>query len=99
MPNGCVVMAYTGWDVRWNSQKEFQNVGSDHLAHYPGYSVETAEFLVKTREVVGLGIDTMSVDIGATSTYPVHVFTSNASVYHLENVANLGLVPLRELRS
>jgi kynurenine formamidase len=93
VPNGAVVMAYTGWDVRWNSQKEFQNLGSDHLAHYPGYSVETAKFLVKTRDVVGLGIDTMSVDVGATTTYPVHLFTSKESVYHLENVANLGLVP------
>ena len=76
VPTGAVVMVYTGWEVRWNSQKEFQNLGSDRLPHYPGYSVETAKFLVKTRDVVGLGIDTMSVDIGATTTYPVHQFTS-----------------------
>jgi len=93
IPNGAVVMAYTGWDIRWNSQREFQNLASDHVPHYPGYSVETAKFLVKTRDVVGLGIDTMSVDIGATITYPVHQFTSKESVYHLENVANLALVP------
>ena len=94
LPSGAVVMAYTGWDARWNSQKDFQNLGSDHLPHYPGYSLETAKFLVKTRDVVGLGIDTMSVDIGATTTYPVHQFTAKESVYHLENVANLGLAPL-----
>ena len=93
IPSGAVVMAYTGWDSRWQSQKEFQNLGSDHLPHYPGYSAEAARFLVKTRDVVGLGIDTMSVDIGATTTYPVHQFTSKESVYHLENVANLALVP------
>ncbi|MGA3053137.1 MAG: cyclase family protein [Candidatus Korobacteraceae bacterium] len=93
IPAGAVVMAYTGWDERWNSQKEFHNVGSDHLSHYPGFSLEVAKFLVKTRSVVGLGIDTMSVDIGASTTFPVHLFTSNQSVYHLENVANLGLVP------
>ena len=51
------------------------------------------KFLVKTRSVVGLGIDTMSVDIGASTTFPGHLFTSTQSVYHLENVANLGLVP------
>jgi kynurenine formamidase len=93
VPTGAVVMAYTGWDLRWNSQKEFQNLGRDHLPHYPGYSIESATFLVKTRSAVGLGIDTMSVDIGATTTYPVHLFTAKESVYHLENVANLGLVP------
>jgi kynurenine formamidase len=93
IPSGAVVMAYTGWDERWNSQKEFRNQQSDHLTHYPGFSLEAAQFLVKTREVVGLGIDTMSVDKGATTTYPVHYFTSKESVYHLENVANLALVP------
>lgn len=93
VPNGAVVMAYSGWDARWNSQKEFQNLGSDHLPHYPGYSVEAAKFLVKTHDVVGIGIDTMSVDIGATTKYPVHQFTSKESVYHLENVANLALAP------
>jgi len=93
IPMGAVVMAYTGWDERWDSQQEFRNLGADHLPHYPGFSLEAAKFLVKTRGVVGLGIDTMSVDIGSTTTYPVHVFTSKESVYHLENVANLGLVP------
>ena len=93
IPAGAVVMAYTGWDIRWNSQKEFRNVASDHLPHFPGFSVETAKFLVKTRSVVGLGIDTMSVDIGASTTFPVHQFTSKESVYHLENVANLAIAP------
>jgi len=93
IPSGAVVMAYTGWDERWNSQKEFRNEQADRLTHYPGFSLETARFLVKTRGVVGLGIDTMSVDIGATTTYPVHVFTSKENIYHLENVANLALVP------
>ncbi len=93
IPSGAVVMAYTGWDERWNSQKSFRNEQADHLTHYPGFSLEAAKFLVKTREVVGLGIDTMSVDIGATESYPVHLFTSRENVYHLENVANLALVP------
>src|SRR5581483_5294122 len=70
-----------------------RNEEGDHLTHYPGYSLEAAKFLVKTRDVVGLGIDTMSVDKGATTTYPVHQFTSREDVYHLENVANLALVP------
>jgi kynurenine formamidase len=35
----------------------------------------------------------MSVDVGATTTYPVHVFTSQQRIYHLENVANLAAVP------
>jgi len=93
IPDGAVVMAYTGWDLHWNSQKDFRNEESDRLTHYPGFSLEAAQFLVKTRNTIGLGIDTMSVDKGATTTYPVHLFTARESVYHLENVANLSLVP------
>jgi len=42
---------------------------------------------------VALGIDTLSIDPGAEKEFPVHHFTAKASVYQLENVANLSLVP------
>lgn len=90
---GSVVMAYTGWNERWHRQESFRNQQSDGLTHYPGFSLEAAKFLAQSRNVVGLGIDTMSVDIGATTTYPVHLFTSQLGIYHLENVANLAKVP------
>jgi kynurenine formamidase len=93
IPAGAVVIAYTGWDQHWQAPKRFRNPDSDGVTHYPGFSLEAARFLVAVRGVVGLGIDTMSVDIGATSEYPVHVFTSPRGIYHLENVANLATVP------
>jgi kynurenine formamidase len=93
IPRGAVVMAYTGWEKYWGSQARYRNQQPDGLTHYPGFALEAAEFLVNARDVVGLGIDTMSVDIGATTTYPVHQFTSRAGLYHLENVAGLSLAP------
>ncbi len=93
IPTGAVVMVYTGWEDRWNFPKAFRNAAADGVPHFPGYSLEAAQFLVKTRNVVGLGIDTMSIDPGASKTYPVHQFTAKSSVYQLENVANLGLLP------
>jgi kynurenine formamidase len=93
IPSGAVVMAYTGWDERWSSPKAFRNAGADGVMHFPGYSPEAAMFLVKARNVVALGIDTMSIDPGASKTFPVHHFTANASVYQLENVANLRSAP------
>jgi kynurenine formamidase len=93
IPAGAVVMGYTGWEDRWNSPRAFRNAASDDVPHFPGFSLEAAQFLVKTRNVVGLGIDTMSIDPGASKAYPVHQFTAQESVYQLENVANLGLLP------
>jgi len=92
IPSGAVVMAYTGWDDRWNTPKAYRNAGADGTLHFPGWSLEAAQFLVKTRSAVGLGIDTMSIDPGANKNFPVHQFTAKESVYQLENVANLGLV-------
>ena len=93
IPSGAVVMAYTGWEDRWNSPKAYRNAGADGQMHFPGFSLEAATFLVKTRSAVALGIDTLSIDPGASKTYPVHQFDAKESVYQLENVANLGLVP------
>jgi len=93
IPPGAVVMAYTGWEERWNSPKAYRNASADGQMHFPGFSLEAATFLVKTRSAVALGIDTLSIDPGASKTFPVHQFTAKESVYQLENVANLGLVP------
>lgn len=93
IPDGAVVLAFTGWNERWNSPQEYRNQLSDDVTHYPGFSLEAAEFLVQSRAVVGLGIDTMSVEKGATATFPLHQFTAKQNVYHLENLTNLGLVP------
>ena len=93
IPDGAVVMAYTGWDEYWSSQKKYRNEQADGLMHFPGFSLEAVQFLIKARNVVGLGIDTMGVEKGATTTYPIHQFTAQAGIYHLENVAGLGLVP------
>lgn len=92
IPRGAVVLGYTGWEERWESPELYRNVQSDGLTHYPGFSLEAAQFLARNRGIVGLGIDTMSVEKGTTDTYPVHLFTSRQQIYHLENLMNLGVV-------
>jgi kynurenine formamidase len=91
--NNALVMAYTGWDSRWNSAKDYRNVDAQGVMHFPGYSLDAAKFLVEARQVVGLGIDTLSIDYGPSKDFPVHHYTLAHSLYHLENVANLGRVP------
>jgi kynurenine formamidase len=93
IPINAVVMAYTGWDSRWNSAKEYRNADAQGVMHFPGYSLEAAKFLVEARNVFGLGIDTLSIDYGPSRDFPVHHYTLAHSLYHLENVGNLGRVP------
>jgi kynurenine formamidase len=85
IPMGSIVLAYTGWGARGNSTK----------TSFPGYSLAAAQFLIEAREIVGLGLDTPRVDRGLSSSFPVRDFILSHSVYQLNNVANLAIVPPR----
>lgn len=93
IPAGAIVLARTGWAARAGSMKDYRNPDAKGVKHFPGFLPETVKFLVEARHIVGLGIDTMSVDYGASDTYPVHSYTAKHNVYHLENVADLSAVP------
>jgi kynurenine formamidase len=93
IPLNSVVMTRTGWDSRWNSVKDYRNADSKGVMHFPGYSEDAAHFLVAGRKVVGIGIDTLSIDYGPSKDFPVHQYDLRHSVYQLENVANLDRAP------
>ncbi|MFZ3209936.1 MAG: cyclase family protein [Terriglobales bacterium] len=93
VPPGAVVMARTGWAARWDSMKDYRNADDKGTMHFPGFALETVKFLVQARNLVGIGIDTLSVDYGPSKDFPVHHFTAKNNVYHLENVANLQMAP------
>jgi kynurenine formamidase len=89
IPLAAVVMLRTGWGARWNSAKTYRNADAKGVMHFPGFSLDAAKFLVEARQALGLGIDTLSVDYGPSTDFPVHRYTLPQSLYHLENVANL----------
>jgi kynurenine formamidase len=62
------------------------------VMHFPGYSVESAKLLIE-RGAVGLGIDTLSVDYGASKNYEVHRVDLPAGLYNLENLAHTEELP------
>lgn len=93
IPAGAVVMARTGWDLRWFTPESYRNADRHGVPHFPGYSESAAKFLVETRNVRGLGIDTPSVDPGSARKPVIEPFTLAHGVYHLENVANLDRTP------
>lgn len=93
IPQGAIVVMRTGWGDRWNNAQAFRNADAKGVMHFPGYSLEAAQFLVDARYVVAIGTDTMSVDPGASRDFPVHKYCAAHSVYHLENVANLEITP------
>jgi len=93
IPAGSIVITRTGWDARWNSAKAFRNPDKKGVMHFPGYSLDAAKFLVEGRNIFGLGIDTLSIDYGPSTDFPVHKYVLMHSIYQLEDVANLESAP------
>jgi kynurenine formamidase len=93
LPTGAVVAMYSGWEARVGSEKEFRNLDASNVMHFPGFSPEAAEFLIKERDIVGIGVDTLSLDFGGSTDFKVHLTVLPAGKYGLENLANLASVP------
>ena len=94
IPEGAFVAARTGWGERWGEPTAYVNLGADGLTHFPGFSPEAARYLVDSRKIRGLGIDTLSVDPGAATTYPVHKIVMGAGKINVENLAGLDALPV-----
>ncbi|MCF6148125.1 MAG: cyclase family protein [Candidatus Kuenenia sp.] len=93
IPHGAIVLLYTGWGKRWNNNEKYKNMDNCSRMHFPGYSKESALFLINERTIKGIGIDTLSGDRGMCSDFQVHHIINGAGKYILENIANLDKLP------
>ncbi len=97
IPSGAIVLLRTGWGKRWPDRKRYlgdDTPGDASKLHFPSYGKESAEHLVRQRHVAALGVDTASIDYGASKDFIVHRIASAAGVPGLENVANLDQLPM-----
>lgn len=93
IPRGAVVLVYTGWSRFWKIPARYQNRDVRGQLHFPGFSAEAVDFLIREREVRGVGLDTLSVDRGLSRDFPVHHLLGKAERYGLENLAELDKLP------
>ena len=92
IPKGSAILLRTGWE-EFNKNRE-KYAGKDGDLHFPGFGVEAAQYLVNDREAVGLGVDTLGIDPGIATSFPVHVTVSHPKgLWHLENLQNLKQLP------
>lgn len=93
LPRGAAVFLWSGWDAKFGDPAAYRNLDAAGVMHYPGFATETVEFLIRERDVVGIGTDTFSPDIGPSTDFPVHKAWHAAGKWNVECVANLGAVP------
>jgi len=98
IPDGAVVLVRTGWSQRWPDKKRY--LGTDapgdtaHL-HFPGVDGAAAAWLTTARRIRAVGIDTASIDRGASTDFRAHRAFANANVPIFENLDALDTVPAR----
>jgi len=98
IPKGAIVVMYSGWGSRWPDAKRY--LGTDVAGdvanlHFPSFSQEAAEFLVRERDINGIGVDTASIDYGPSTDFIVHRVINGAGKPGFENLAHLDRVPAK----
>ena len=93
IPRGAVVAMHSGWDARVGDANKFLNKDAAGTMHAPGFGEQAAQFLVKERDIVGAGVDTLSLDAARAQKFVAHLVLLGAGKYGLELMANLSAVP------
>ncbi|XP_063633135.1 isatin hydrolase-like [Cydia splendana] len=84
----CMIIFRFGWSKFYGDKHKY--LGMNETAgtlNFPGLSQEVAEWITTSyKNVVGIGVDTPSLDPGSSTTFPVHRITMTAGLYGMENV-------------
>jgi kynurenine formamidase len=96
MPDRALVIARSGWSERWSDEARYRNADAKGVMHFPGFSTAALRWLLARHpDFVGLGVDTLSTDTGASTDFGAHRALHGAGKYGVENLANLGALPAR----
>jgi len=93
LPAGAGVFMRSGWDKKVGSSADYIGLDATQTMHFPGFSEETCEFLVRERDISGIGVDTISFDVGVDKEYKGHKALFRGGKWGIECLANLDAVP------
>ena len=91
--NGSIVLALTGWQQKWRAPENYLGIDTMSRLHFPGFSLEAAQFLLDHRRIHGLGIDTHGIDPGLDNTFSVSKLMLQEPRIVLANLTNLNKLP------
>ncbi len=95
IPAGAWVLLHTGWSKRVG-REAFLNAKADG-AHNPGFHQTCTQFLIKERDILGVGVETVGTDAGQAGKFdppfPTHTFMHGAGKFGITSLMNLELLP------
>jgi len=93
LPEGAFVAMNSGWASKVDDAAEFLGLDADDNPHFPGFHPDATTLLVEERDIVAIGVDTVSLDYGAATVFDTHLTLLEAGKYGIENLANLDEAP------
>ena len=90
IPKGALVAMDSGWAARAADATAFLNG-----MQFPGFAGEATKWLLDNRRIGGIGVDTLSLDNGPSTSFASHLAVLRADRVGIENLANLDEVPPR----
>jgi len=98
IPAGSIVLIATGYSRFWPNAEKYLGTalrGEPGVAalHFPGLDPDAAQWLVESRHIKAVGIDTASIDYGMSKNYASHVVLMGRNIPAFENVAHLDTLP------
>jgi kynurenine formamidase len=95
IPHDAAVLMYSGWGAKVGDPDAYRGTDAAGTLHFPGFGAEACEWLLRRRHIRSLGVDTLSIDPGTSTTFETHLILTGADRYGLENLANLDRIPKR----
>jgi kynurenine formamidase len=90
---GTFFIMYTGWEDKWNDPQAFFGQDAEGNLHYPGFAPALGPWLVKERQVAGLGIDTHGLDPGSDTAYSTNAEMARTHKIAIECMGHLDELP------
>jgi len=101
VPKGAIVIMNSGWykyygDKKYyNWEEGYPETDTKHM-HFPGFSAEAVDYLIRNSQIVGIAVDTVSIDRGQDNNlFEAHRRMSESNVWGIENIGNLDKLPAK----
>ncbi len=94
IPAGAFVICNSGWWKKWDNPEAYLGLDSEGKLRFPGFSKKAVEFLLRERDIKGVGTDTLSTDHGSSHTFDEHHLLLGAGKINIENLTNLDKIPV-----
>ncbi|OWF52074.1 uncharacterized protein LOC110448262 [Mizuhopecten yessoensis] len=96
IPYGAVVLMNSGWQKYYpdyNAVFKTNNISDATSYHFPGWHEDAIDWLISSRVVYCVGVDTPSTDYGQTDAFTVHLLLSKENIIGIESAAYLDRLP------